>query len=222
MQPSNAAIQAEMARAAQTAQGHYCPVRNVTISAQRSCSGCGWLTYGWCDNECSAAGYMPQEAWYIGQFTPLCAACERVHGECHFCREEAWCTPGPHRDKSLPHMGKPYVHESYPETTQEVMDFSDEGMHFAPEELVARIASDTGDSQQAVIQKCQELAIREVYRGDTAAFYMTEAQDDFTEWLRLMAILRPAQSGLQPTNTFVRVTADGSSGYTWMPTLPSQ
>jgi len=222
MQPTDTDVQAEMARAARTAQGHYCPVRNVTISAMRSCSGCGWLTYAWCDNMCLAEDHMPQETWYAGQTTPLCSACERVHGECHCCRQESWCTPGPHRDQPLPCKGRPCVHEKYPATTQEVTDFSDAGMHWTPEEFVARIASDSGDSQQAVIQQCLEVAVREMYRGDAAAFYLTPAQDGFTEWLRLMAIMRPAQCGLRPTNTSIRVTAAGSSGYTWMHTLPSQ
>lgn len=222
MPPSDSAIQEELARASRTAYGHWCPVRRITISALRACTGCGLLTYSYCENECMADENMPEEDWYYNQRTPLCTACDKAQGECHYCRQEAWCTPGPHRDKSLPCMGRPCVHESNPITAQEATDFSDAGMHLAPEDLVARIASDTGDSQQAVIQQCQAIAIREMYGGDMKAFYETPAGDDFTEWLRLMAIMRPEQCGLQQTATSVRVNAAGSTGYTWMHTLPGQ
>ena len=222
MPPSDEAIGAELVRASQVAQGHWCPVRRITISALRACTGCGLLTYGYCDNECLADVHMPEEDWYNGQHTPLCSDCDRTHGECHYCRREAWCTPGPHKDKSLPRMGRPCVHESYPATTQKVNDFSDAGMQWSPEELVKRIARDTGDSLRAVIQKCQAVAIREMYGGDMEAFYRHPADDGFTEWLRLMAIMKPLQCGLQPTRTSVQVNACGSTGYTWMHTLPGQ
>jgi hypothetical protein len=220
MPPSDSAIHAELARAARQAQGRWCPVRRITISALRACTGCGLLTYGYCDNECLADEYMPDEDWYSGQGTPLCTACDKARGECHYCRQEGWCTPGPHRDKSLPSKGKPCVHESNPTTTQEATDFSDEGMHWTPEQLVTRMARGTGNSPQAIIQQCQAIAIREMYGGDMAAFYRNPARDEFTEWLRLMAIMRPKQSGLQPTNTSVRVNACDSTGYTWMHKLP--
>ena len=222
MPPSDSAIQAELARASRVAHGHWCPVRRITISALRACTGCGLLTYSYCDNGCLADEYMPEEDWYSGQGTPLCTACDKAHGECHYCRQEAWCTPGPHRDKSLPRMGTPCVHGSYPATRQEATDFSDEDVHLTPEKMVAKIARDTGDSPQAIILQCLAIAIREMYGGDIVAFYMTPAEDDFTEWLRLMAITKPAQCGLQPTRKSVKVNACGSTGYTRMHILPGQ
>ena len=165
---------------------------------------------------------MPDEVWYAGQQAPLCTACDRAHGECHYCRQEAWCTPGPHRDKSLPSMEQPCVHGSYPATMQEVNGFSDEGVHLTPEEMVAKIARDTGDSPQAVILQYLAVAASEVYGGDMVALYKTPAADKFTEWLRLMAITRPVQCGLQPTRTTVKVNGCGSIGYTQMHVLPSQ
>ena len=44
---------------------------------------------------------MPSEKWAENQQTPLCTACDRKYGACHFCKKLHWCTP-PEHGGSLP------------------------------------------------------------------------------------------------------------------------
>ena len=58
----------------------------------RPCVDCGVRTGSFCDF-CEAADRIPSEEWAEGQMTPLCTICDRIHDECHFCRDLPWCTP---------------------------------------------------------------------------------------------------------------------------------
>ena len=68
----------------------------------RPCVDCGLYTGCYCDGndrgECFAADRVPQEHWANNQRTPLCTACDRRLGMCHFCRGQLWAVPPAHRD----------------------------------------------------------------------------------------------------------------------------
>ena len=61
----------------------------------RPCVDCGRRTGNFCETPaqaghtgweggiCLAAKHIPSEEWAPGQRTPLCSACERIHGACH-------------------------------------------------------------------------------------------------------------------------------------------
>ena len=55
---------------------------------------CGLQTGCFCDY-CLAVSRLPNEDWAPGQMTPLCASCDSMHNECHFCRGLQWCVPPP-------------------------------------------------------------------------------------------------------------------------------
>ena len=68
----------------------------------RACVDCGLYTGCYCDGndwgECFAADRLPREHWANNQRTPLCTACDRRFGMCHFCRGQLWAVPPAHRD----------------------------------------------------------------------------------------------------------------------------
>ena len=68
----------------------------------RPCVDCGLYTGCYCDGndwgDCFAADRLPQEHWANNQRTPLCTACDRRFGMCHFCRGLLWACPPAHRD----------------------------------------------------------------------------------------------------------------------------
>ena len=71
----------------------------------RPCVDCGRRTGNFCETPaqaghtgweggiCLAAKHIPSEEWAPGQRTPLCSACEHIHGACHVCRRVSMCTP---------------------------------------------------------------------------------------------------------------------------------
>ena len=61
----------------------------------RHCVDCGLRTGSFCDG-CLAVTRFPDEEWVRNQHTPLCTACDRRHGMCHFCRGLIWSVPPPH------------------------------------------------------------------------------------------------------------------------------
>ena len=70
--------------------------------ANRPRLGCGLYTGCYCDGndwgDCFAADRLPRERWANNQRTPLCTACDRRFGMCHFCRGQLWACPPAHRD----------------------------------------------------------------------------------------------------------------------------
>ena len=68
----------------------------------RPCVDCGLYTGCYCDGndwgDCFAADRLPREHWANNQRTPLCTACDRRFGMCHFCRGQLWACPPAHRD----------------------------------------------------------------------------------------------------------------------------
>ncbi|OLP89578.1 hypothetical protein AK812_SmicGene28942 [Symbiodinium microadriaticum] len=68
----------------------------------RPCVDCGLYTGCYCDGndwgDCFAADRLPRERWANNQRTPLCTACDRRFGMCHFCRGQLWACPPAHRD----------------------------------------------------------------------------------------------------------------------------
>ena len=77
------------------------PQLNVLCCAEfastllRGCVDCGRLTGSFCDG-CHAADRLPMDHWALGQRTPLCTSCDRLHDACHYCRGVQWCTPPMH------------------------------------------------------------------------------------------------------------------------------
>ena len=79
----------------------------------RPCVDCGRRTGNYCETPaqaghtfweggiCLAAKHIPSDEWAPGQRTPLCSACERIHGACHVCRRVSMCTPPspPHHEE---------------------------------------------------------------------------------------------------------------------------
>ena len=75
----------------------------------RPCADCGLRTGNFCETllqvghshwqggVCLAEKAFPagdeEGGWSPGQRTPLCIACETLHGACHVCRRIPWCRP---------------------------------------------------------------------------------------------------------------------------------
>ena len=60
----------------------------------RPCVDCSLVTGCFCD-WCYAVERDPDSHWVPGQHTPLCTACDRKYGRCHFCRGMLWAVPAP-------------------------------------------------------------------------------------------------------------------------------
>ena len=62
---------------------------------RRPCVDCGRITGNFCESNCSAALRIPTEKWAEGQITPHCTTCDKLYGQCHFCRGQLWAQPPP-------------------------------------------------------------------------------------------------------------------------------
>jgi len=76
-------------------------------SLVRPCVDCGLMTGSFCENDCSAAGWMPNEAWRGNQITPHCTHCEHKFLFCHYCRGVSMATPFAWRPKQPKEEPKP-------------------------------------------------------------------------------------------------------------------
>ena len=61
----------------------------------RPCVDCGLKTNNFCQSECLAKWWLPQEKWESDQNTPHCTHCEIKYSKCHYCRQCKWATPPP-------------------------------------------------------------------------------------------------------------------------------
>ena len=116
--------------------------------------------------------------------------------------------------KGFPRRGMQCTHEHYPETADEVAEFDDVGMHMYPDELVARMAQDSGEDQETIIQRLQQLAVEEMYGGNAEAFWRTPAPDEFTNWLRNLGQVATGQDVSPKLEESIKLEADDPDAHT--------
>ena len=64
-----------------------------TEQLYRPCVDCGRRTGNFCENDCLARRWLPDQEWAKGQITPQCTDCELKFTYCHFCRGVHMVTP---------------------------------------------------------------------------------------------------------------------------------